>query len=70
MNLRKIRLISQITAAIYFIILATILFIFRRWLFSLNPLLLVLFCILAGGIGGQIWAIPESIISGYGKKIK
>ena len=70
MNLRKVRLISQIAAATYLIILAIVIFIFRRWLFSLNPLLLVLFCILIGGIGGQIWAVPEIIISGYGKKRK
>jgi hypothetical protein len=62
MNLRKVRLISQIAAATYFIILAIILFIFRNWLFSLKFLDIILLCVLTGGFGGSIWAIPEWII--------
>jgi hypothetical protein len=62
MNLRKVGLISQITAATYFIILAIIIFIFRKWLFSLNFLEIILLCVLAGGLGGFIWGIPKWII--------
>jgi hypothetical protein len=62
MSLRKVRLITKIAATIYFIIIAIILFIFRKWLFSLNFLEIALLCVLAGGLGGFICGIPEWII--------